>query len=684
MGIVQRLLTGGERRGWNLSLAELDAMMDTQAGGAPSATGRTINADTAMSLTAVYAAIRLLSRTIASLPLIVYRRLPNGGKERAEDHPLYWLLHDQPNPEMTSFEFRLGQLVSYYAWGESFAEIQRNLYTGDAIALWPLRPDRMTAQRVRGELVYEYRLPDGTRKPFTRDLILHCRDMTTNGINAMRPADTGREAIGLGLATEEFGARFFGNGAQPGAVLQHPGTLSPEAYARITKSWETRHQGLSNAQRIAVLEEGMSLETIGVDPDAAQFLETRKFQVREIARLFGVPPHKIGDLEQATFSNIEHQAIEFVTDAIRPTAENIEQRYGASLLSVDERRTYFVEHLIDALLRGDILSRYQAFGIARDKGFLSVDEIRAMENWNPLPDGLGQIYLQPLNMVAVGEEPAEPAAPEADDTDTEARALPRETATDTAHQLRTANSRRRLANSYRRTIEHVAQRVVNREVNDIRNAARRYLGAGVVNVPGFEDWLRDFDPPHRKFVREYLDPPLRTYTDIIATDVEREIKRDVPDDEVAKFAADYITGRTNQWMANLMRAMRKAVTRPVDMPAGMETWNPLDAVEEELDDRAAKQAGSFAEEESFRTSNAVALAMYVLAGVTLKVWQAAGGDNCPYCSELNGQTIGVDKLFLPAGTALAGAVAGATPFVSQADIGHPPIHAGCSCVIVAG
>lgn len=679
MGIVQRLLTGGERRGWNLSLAELDAMMDTQIGGASAVTGRAVTPESAMELSAFYAGIRLLSRVLASVPLIVYRRLPNRGRDFALDHSLYWMLHDEPNPEMTPFEFRVAQLVSYNAWGRSFAEIQRNLYTGDATALWPLRPDRMKMDRIGGELVYIYRLSDGTDKIFARNLILHCRDMTTDGITAMVPTDKGREAIGLGLATEEFGARFFGNGAQPGAVLQHPGTLGDEAYKRITKSWETRHQGLSNAQRIAILEEGMTLETIGVDPDKAQFLETRKFQIREISRFLGVPPHKIGDLDQATFSNIEHQAIEFVTDTVRPTATSIEQRYAASLLSRNERKEYFIEHKLEALIRGDLESQSKAWSTGRQGGWLSRNEIRAWMNLNPVEGG--DDYLTPMNMTILGEEPA---APEADDTDTEARALPRETATDTAHQLRTANSRRRLANSYRRTIEHVAQRVVNREVNDVRNAARRYLGAGVVNVPGFEDWLRDFDPPHRKFVREYLDPPLRTYTDIIATDVEREIKRDVPDDEVAKFAADYITGRTNQWMANLMRAMRKAVTRPVDMPAGMETWNPLDAVEEELDDRAAKQAGSFAEEESFRTSNAVALAMYVLAGVTLKVWQAAGGDNCPYCSELNGQTIGVDKLFLPAGTALAGAVAGATPFVSQADIGHPPIHAGCSCVIVAG
>jgi hypothetical protein len=293
--------------------------------------------------------------------------------------------------------------------------------------------------------------------------------------------------------------------------------------------------------------------------------------------------------------------------------------------------------------------------------------------------------MRPLNMGVIGQPPPAAPQPAGDITqEPEARALPMETADARAGELRTANSRRRLAGSYRRTLDHVAQRVVNREVNDIRNAARRYLGAGVVNVPGFDDWLRDFNAEHHKFVRQYLDAPLRTYADLIATDVERELKKDIADSEVATFVEGYITGRTNQWMANLMRQVRKAATRPQDTPAGVEAWNPLEAVEEELDDRAENQAGQFADEESFRTSNAVALAMYVLAGVTLKVWVAAGGDNCPYCTELNGQTVGVDKWFLPSGAGLAGSVAGGQPFVSQADVGHPPLHAGCQCVVVAG
>lgn len=387
-----------------MTLAELDARMDAALDGALTATGLRVSPETALTSAVVYACVNVLAQTIASLPLIVYRRLPGGGKERADGHPLYDLLHDRPNGEMTSYDLRAALVGHVCLWGNAYAEIERS--DRGINGLWPLRPDRMTPMRnTANELVYRYTLPQpdpmtgSPYKWFAFENIMHWRGLSSNGIIGYSPIGQAAEAIGVDMATRQYGARFFGNGSRPDGVLTSPKGLSEKAAQRLKDSWESLHQGLSNSQRVAVLEEGVSWTAIGIPPEHAQFLETRRYQRSEIAGLFRVPLHMINDLERATFSNIEHQSLEFVKYTLVPWLVQIEQAMRRDLFQITApQRGYFAEHLVDGLLRGDIKSRYEAYAVGRNWGWLSADDIRELENQNPLPDRQGKMYLVPANM----------------------------------------------------------------------------------------------------------------------------------------------------------------------------------------------------------------------------------------------------------------------------------------------
>ncbi|CFX73274.1 Bacteriophage/Gene transfer agent portal protein [Syntrophomonas zehnderi OL-4] len=357
------------------------------------ASGKTVNERTAMQTTAVYACVRILAETIASLPLNVYRSTDNG-KEKATDHQLYYLLHDEPNPEMTSFVFRETLMSHLLLWGNAYAQIIRD-GRGKVLALYPLLPDRMMVDRTtEGQLYYEYRKDTGYVILRPED-ILHIPGLGFDGLVGYSPIAMAKDAIGMAIATEEYGGKFFANGASPGGVLEHPGVVKDPA--RIRESWNAVYQGSGNAHRIAVLEEGMKFQSIGIPPEQAQFLETRKFQTEEICRIFRVPPHLVANLDKATFSNIEHQSISFVVHTIRPWLVRLEQGMNKALLSPSEKGRYFVGFVVDGLLRGDYASRMQGYAIGIQNGFLSPNDVRTLENMNTIEHG--DIYAMNGNML---------------------------------------------------------------------------------------------------------------------------------------------------------------------------------------------------------------------------------------------------------------------------------------------
>jgi HK97 family phage portal protein len=362
-----------------------------------SRTGVNVTEETALYSVPVWACVRLLSETIASLPLFIYERLPRG-KRRASNHPLYHVLHLQPNPEMNSFTFRETLMAHLVTWGNAFALIEWEDNTTPK-AIWPLRPDMIRVTREEGKVVYRYTLArEGINLTLAPWQVLHIPGLGFDGLLGYSPIAMAREAVGLAMATEEFGARFYNQNAQPGVVLKHPNRLSNEARDNLRKSWEDSHRGLDKAHKAAILEEGMSLEKIGIPPDDAQFLETRKFQRSEIASFFHIPPHMIGDLDKATFSNIEQQSLEFVVYTMRPWLVRWEQAINQKLIL---QENYFSEFLVDGLLRGDIAARYSAYAVGRQWGWLSANDVRELENMNPI-DG-GDTYLTPLNMLPAEE-----------------------------------------------------------------------------------------------------------------------------------------------------------------------------------------------------------------------------------------------------------------------------------------
>ncbi len=356
--------------------------------GATSA-GAQISETTALNLSVVWACVRVISETIGSLPWITYRRTADDGKERAKQHELYSLLHDSPNSEMPAMAWKETALGHVLLWGNAYSEIVRDK-SGRIAALYPITPDRVAPKRrPNGELFYEVSTQGGTVS-LDFDQMFHVPGLGFDGVVGYSVIHKARESMGLTLAAEQLGSSFFGNGANVGGTLEHPGKLSDKARTNLTESVKAKHQGTKNAGSMMILEEGMKYTRVGIPPNDAQFLEIRQFQVEEICRWFRVPPHMVQHLLRATFGNIEQQSLEFVRDTIRPWCVRLEQFAQLKLVRPTEQATVFTEHLIDALLRGDALSRSQALQVQFQNGVLLLDEWRSIENRNPLENGLGK------------------------------------------------------------------------------------------------------------------------------------------------------------------------------------------------------------------------------------------------------------------------------------------------------
>ncbi len=367
-----------------------------------STSGKVVNERTAMQMTAVYSCVRILSEAIAGLPLFLYRYGEDGSKEKYLGHPLWRVLHDEPNPEMTSFVFRETMMNHLLLSGNAYAQIIRNA-RGEVVALYPLMPNRMTVDRdSAGRLYYRYTkttddAPEVGKAKETEVVlapsdVLHVLGLGYDGLVGYSPIAMAKNAVGLAMAAEEYGAKFFANGAAPSGVLEHPGTIKdPE---RIRESWQSTFGGSSNSNKIAVLEEGLKYTPIAISPEQAQFLETRKFQINEIARIFRVPPHMLADLEKSSFSNIEQQSLEFVKYTLDPWVIRWEQAMNKALLLDSEKSAVFTKFNVDGLLRGDYASRMTGYATARQNGWMSANDIRELENLDRIPAEMGgDLYL---------------------------------------------------------------------------------------------------------------------------------------------------------------------------------------------------------------------------------------------------------------------------------------------------
>jgi len=496
MGLVTTLL---ERRGLEQTFVSNPAdWLVAMYGGRANYSGVAVTPITAMQSAAVYACVRVSSDTMGSLPLKLERRLPDGGSEPDPNHPLYEILHDAANPEQTAMEYRgMGQ-GSLCLRGNAYSEIIRD-NGGNVRALWPIHPDRVRVERRSNALVYVlsanatgFSIPgrpirsDERALPWER--VLHVRGLSSDGVLGISPIQYAAEAIGLSLATEAYGAAFFGSGANPGGVIERPvgKQLNPTTIRALREQWAELYGGLNNAHKPAVLEDGMTWKPIGIPNDHAQFLATREYQTGDIARIFGIPGVMIGhDDKTATYASAEQFFLSFVVHHVLPWAVRWEQAIWLKLLTPAERRTHFVRHVIDGLLRGDTLTRAQALEIQARNGVISPDEWRQYEGRNPLPDGMGKQPFIPLNMLPLDMAVKGPAAKPPPDP---------------------AASAQRIHPGFRLLLTDAAGRAVRREVDAIRKEAVKLAA----DPAGWRTWVAQFYARHAAYISEALHVSLET------------------------------------------------------------------------------------------------------------------------------------------------------------------------------
>lgn len=449
----------------------------------------TITPEIALTVSAVLAAFTILSEDLSSLPLLLYERRGRN-TIRAYDSMYYRLMHDQPNPEHTSMVFREFVEGHMLGWGNFFGQPIFDK-RGDVVEIWPLRPDRMTVKRFEGERVYLYQTSDGKQRVFLPEEILHIPAFGFDGLVGYSRIALARNTIGLSISTDKYGSKFFSNGAQPGIIYKHPGTLGDEAYGHLKESLDER-KGVENSHMPIILEENMSIEKLGIPNDDAQFLETRKFQVSEVARIFRVPPHMIGDVEKSTSwgTGIDSQEQGYVNHTLRPWSKRIEEHLNTRLLPKQDQGTFYYEHLMEGLLKGDIQTRYQAYIGAINTGFMSRNEARARENMNPRK-GLDEM-LQPLNMTTVSGG----AAGNTDNTDTNNALTP--------------------------LWQDVSARVLKRESNDLLGVSKRYQAKG--EQAEFEKWVDKFySVDHVAFVKKQFAPLIEAQSRLFHIDASAEM-----------------------------------------------------------------------------------------------------------------------------------------------------------------
>lgn len=601
--------------------------------------GVPMSEDQAMRLSTVQACVRVLSEDVAALPLFVYRRTKDGGKERAADHPLYRLLHDAPNPEMTAMDFREALMVNALLSGNAYAFIEIDR-AGRVKALWPLISTDVEKVRTADGLI-EYHVEGRTLQAGE---VLHVKGLSYDGLLGLSPIAYARAAMGLAGAAEKFGSLFFGNGTNLGGFITMPGKMSDETFNRLKTQFRENFTGLRRAHGVPILEEGGTYTKLGIAPEDAQFLETRKFQRSEIAAIYRVPPHMIGDMEHATFSNIEHQSIEYLQRTLTPWLVRIEQAMRVSLLLPEERDEILIEHDTANFLRGDTLSRMQAYQAAVQAGVMTRNECRVRDNLTPLPGG--DELLQPLNMAPAGQ-----ADPDARDLFPEV-------------SFRFGSERRASRQDKDAALQFLG--VTREQFDELRAAFSAWMGAQAADVLRIARRIlgeRDDSPQDR------LLEALNAYWEDLARDAPdrvREAIRPIAEDAFAAVrveAGSEISGLDADWVAGYMdsycrksamrqahangRAVERIVRRGGDILSSLEkklaSWPTVTA------EQRARTEAAFARSEAF-------VAAARKAGYN-SVWKSNPAC-CAACRELNGQTLRGNF--------------------------RPPLHAGCSCAVALG
>lgn len=677
MKILNRIMQPMAKR--IISLAELDAQMDALVAGSSTVAGQTISEYNALNYSAFYACVKVLSESVAALPLHLYERLPEGGKKRAYEQPLYVLLHDEPNPNMTAFTFYETLMGHAVSWGNGYAFI--DWQGGQVKALWPINPAVLQPKIVNGKLVYEFTKADGTKLPYQKEQILHIPGLGFDGLQGYSVVAKARESIGLGTAMEKFGAAFFGNGAIAGGVLEHPLKLSPEAFERLKKSWAETHQGADKAHKVAILEEGMKYNKTSIPPEDAQFLESGQFQVTEMARWFRIPPHLIGDMSHATFSNIEQQSLEFVVYTLMPWLKRWEQAiYQRLFITDEERRKYFAEFLVDGLLRGDSVARAQFYTQMSMIGALSANDIRELENMNPIEGG-DQYFVQ-LNMVPInkaGEALPNDAEPELDEEPEEdSQKLAVETRA--LNRMKQAQNKLKVVNSYRSVMDDAASRMVKRQVQDVTRALKK-------EPIEFKTWLEDYYKKQPEVMRTIMTPAFMGLGEAVQKCAAEECGGKVGMTPELRQCMDTHIDLTSKFNSNAAYNRLLKVIGEAEGTRAAPAWEKVvELVKAELLGWESTIPGMITNWELTRTAGMMSKATYYFNGAKGTEWVSIDIEMCP---ELDGQTrsIGANcrsDPFVPKNRSLFSVCEhrGLKDFTPSWNVYTPPLYLGCTCQIL--
>jgi HK97 family phage portal protein len=658
-------------------------------GGGPSRAGISVTQESASRLTAFWCGATILGETLGSVPLHLRQRQGRNSR-KATEHPLYPLLHDAPNPEMSSFFVRECMQVQLIYHGNGYAVIRRN-GAGAVRELWPLISQRIEPRRAAtGALVYDIIMNDGSLETWSAEDVLHIPGKSFDGVKGKSVIRAAADALGTGLAVQEYGATFFKHGARaPGVVKTQLPKLDPETKKNLQETWLSGRT--DNWHQVAFLPKNMEYQQVGINPDEAQWLESKKFTVTEIARILNIPPHLLKDLERATFANIEHQGIEFVTYTMRPIYVRWEQELDRKLLTADERASgYYFAFNMEGLLRGDSAARSAFYAGGRQWGILSANDCRELEDLPTLGDK-GDIYLTPINMVnaedllagggapkpPAGTPPAPPApapAPAPAPQGGAARGAP-------AKDTRGLRLRQRIRKSQVPILEDRASQIVNREIGAVekmlkasRSAReRRALASLRRDINGFYD-------EHSTWAGQKMRPTLHAYGDLVAGAMADELSADAGDSmppELAKFTDEYAK----------RFGVREASGGRLQLLALLDEFEAegddaaLEAVQQRLNEWGDKRAGKIGLNESVQYMSAAAKTLYVAAGITVLRWVANAGA-CDFCQSMDGRVAGVEENFVNAGSGVDGGD-GQAPMHPSDNIGHPPLHSSCQCDVMA-
>ena len=626
-------------------------------------TGVEVDRPAAMGITAVWACVRVLSETLASLPLFLYKRLEKG-KEKAIEHPIYKLLHVRPNSEQTPFAFKETLMCHLVLQGNCYAQKIRN--KGGGIAeLWPLNPEKMKVTRnAAGLLDYEYKKNEtSTPLHLTREQVFHVPGLGYDGIKGYSVLEIAKQSFGMSIASQRYGAEFFQNGAVPSGIIEHPHHLKDDAAKkRFKESWGDAHKDWGKKHSIGILEDGSTYKAISISPEHAQWLETRRFELNEVCRWFRMQPHLVGDLTRSTNNNIEHQGIEFVVYTMRPWLVRWEQCVALQLLNERDQGIYFAEFLVDALLRGDMRARAEAYRTFREIGVFSANDICELENRNPVEGG-DKRYV-PMNWIDMNAEP-EPIAEQPVQEEEEEEE-------ESTREKRAAMTRYRIASSYVPLLAERIQRIVRREGRDIKAAMRKHLRS----QGEFDLFLQEYYRKLPEYIRDIMTPAFRSMAENVKGEIGLEIDIGgelLPEEE--NFIRAYSTIFAQRHVGISQAYIRKIIDRSID--------EQIDLIEEltaELDNWPDRRGAGEALNEAVRGSNAFARNAYMLAGVLYLRWVSLGPKSCPYCNQMDGTIVGVENNFALPGDVLTDVPA---EMNIQHKCGHPPLHRGCVCQIMA-